>query len=818
MDSSFPDTSYTESELAADKILGTWNATDSDGTVTSFVITNAATLSSEFGGLNFSDYFETVTDTGSKKISVKLKDVLTTTQLQTLKDSLTTTETGEITLTVKAIDDKGAETSQNIIVQIIGETPGNANNPTIFTIENQTGFVKEITEASLATSGVLGVIKISDADSINDIINDTDADVTLVSNKSGFAATLSASDYNIVPLIQNGNEWSYRVELTAAGITKVTGANGLALNENLELKIKPKVTDSKNNPATEQELTFRIIGDNNGNSTPDNPTKFFIKQGGVWSDTTFNQTISETALPTNMINGQTYTLGEIKVEDVDSLDNITSNLTLTYSSGLSLSLTNNTHYKLEPDNSSFPTTSKTYKILLTKMGVDALIAQNAFNNGQSVEFKLSVTATDINNGTTITSPTKDYTFKITGDGIPNYAPIADSHEFNQISEDDVFNFDSLDGLGKAYDPDAGDTITYSLFSGSIDVVADSGSTVPAAKLTIIKNALSAPGALIITPNDGIINISTNAKNIIGQQLNDNENIAIKFKYIATDNHGLASDPADITIRIEGENENVAPTAANVSKTFWEDETMDIQLLGNDTDGHIDQYILDINSITVKKENGSNASADVITAVKNMIQDQLSDIQNSGQFTLDNNYFESKLGHNQSYEILFNYRVKDDDGATSTAQPSAKAEILIKGKSAHQINPDELWMSEHDQAGWNVLQNDVIDPNLQHSYTAFFNMNSPITLTIDRNNGQLITKTLTASVWNNFIGAGNDGISVNADALTNYVKNTYNIDIGINSEGYADQVRFNMGYDVKDDITQELLGSSSISVFIDGTEY
>ncbi|WP_299474577.1 Ig-like domain-containing protein [uncultured Roseibium sp.] len=253
-----------------------------------------------------------------------------------------------------------------------------------------------------------------------------------------------------------------------------------------------------------------------------------------------------------------------------------------------------------------------------------------------------------------------------------------------VSADDSYTVDE-DGLlsGQnllANDTDAdGDGLTVASVNGS---AASVGSQI-----------MLESGALLTVNADGTFSYDQNGAY---DYLGDEESAEETFTYVATDGEG-SSEPATVTITIEGSHDNTAPVSADDSYTVDEDGLLSGQnLLANDTDA-------DGDALTVASVNGSAASVGSQIVLES---GALLTVNADGTFSYDQNGAYDYLGDEESAEETFTYVATDGEGNSEPATVT----ISIEGShdNTAPVSADDSYTVDEDGmlTGRNLLANDT----------------------------------------------------------------------------------------------------------------
>jgi VCBS repeat-containing protein len=196
------------------------------------------------------------------------------------------------------------------------------------------------------------------------------------------------------------------------------------------------------------------------------------------------------------------------------------------------------------------------------------------------------------------------------------------------------------------------------------------------------------GALLTVNADGTFGYDPNGQFEflgVGQTATDS------FSYMASDPHGLSSNPATATIAITGVND--LPVAVEDANTTDEDHAVAGNLLANDTD--VDTG----DTRTVISVNGQEAN--VGTTVR-LDSGALLKVNADGGYTYDPNGQFEFLGAGETRTDTFTYRASDSHGASSDpatvsvtitgmddAPASLKVAVIGKSKSAAEDTAKQL---------------------------------------------------------------------------------------------------------------------------------
>ncbi|MET1411233.1 Ig-like domain-containing protein [Roseibium sp. HPY-6] len=201
------------------------------------------------------------------------------------------------------------------------------------------------------------------------------------------------------------------------------------------------------------------------------------------------------------------------------------------------------------------------------------------------------------------------------------------------------------------------------------------------------------GALLTVNADGTFSYDQNGAY---DYLGDEESAEETFTYVATDGEGN-SEPATVTITIEGSHDNTAPVSADESYTVDEDGMLTGQnLLANDTDA-------DGDGLTVASVNGSAASVGSQIVLES---GALLTVNADGTFSYDQNGAFDYLGDEESAEETFTYVATDGEGNSEPATVT----ITIEGShdNTAPVSADDSYTVDEDGllTGQNLLANDT----------------------------------------------------------------------------------------------------------------
>ena len=249
------------------------------------------------------------------------------------------------------------------------------------------------------------------------------------------------------------------------------------------------------------------------------------------------------------------------------------------------------------------------------------------NDNESEEVLFNYIATD-ERGTS----SNQATLAITINGKTEPAPVVNNEPTANeitlsITEDEIAESILFDGV----DPDAGDTLTYTITS------------LPS-KGSVLNNG---DGTFTYDPETNF------------ESLNDNESESVVFTYIANDNSKAESAETNIIVTINGVNDS--PVASSQSFSTEEDVIYNGQLLPA-TDLDSDQLTYSLVS-TNETQKG--------TLILN----------ENGSFSYDPGTDFLELNDNESEEVLFNYIATDERGTSSN---QATLAITVNGKTEPAI--------------------------------------------------------------------------------------------------------------------------------------
>ncbi|MBG6166368.1 putative neuraminidase, partial [Labrenzia sp. EL_195] len=201
------------------------------------------------------------------------------------------------------------------------------------------------------------------------------------------------------------------------------------------------------------------------------------------------------------------------------------------------------------------------------------------------------------------------------------------------------------------------------------------------------------GALLTVNADGTFSYDQNGA---FDHLDDEETATETFSYVASDGEGN-SEPATVTITIEGSHDNTAPVSADDSYTVGEDGLLSGQnLLANDTDA-------DGEGLSVASVNGSSASVG-----SQIVLDSgaLLTVNADGTFSYDQNGAFDHLGDEETATETFSYVASDGEGNSEPATVT----ITIEGShdNTAPVSADDSYTVGEDGllSGQNLLANDT----------------------------------------------------------------------------------------------------------------
>ncbi|WP_282046081.1 Ig-like domain-containing protein [Roseibium album] len=201
------------------------------------------------------------------------------------------------------------------------------------------------------------------------------------------------------------------------------------------------------------------------------------------------------------------------------------------------------------------------------------------------------------------------------------------------------------------------------------------------------------GALLTVNADGTFSYDQNGA---FDHLGDEETATETFSYVASDGEGN-SEPATVTITIEGSHDNTAPVSADDSYTVGEDGLLSGQnLLANDTDA-------DGDGLSVASVNGSSASVG-----SQIVLDSgaLLTVNADGTFSYDQNGAFDHLGDEETATETFSYVASDGEGNSEPATVT----ITIEGShdNTAPVSVDDSYSVGEDGllSGQNLLANDT----------------------------------------------------------------------------------------------------------------
>jgi gliding motility-associated-like protein len=160
------------------------------------------------------------------------------------------------------------------------------------------------------------------------------------------------------------------------------------------------------------------------------------------------------------------------------------------------------------------------------------------------------------------------------------------------------------------------------------------------------------------------------------------------RYTVTDNEGLVSDPATITVTVNTVND--APVATADARTVNEDNTAVINLLANDVDvdGSLVASSVDVDPVTAGKQSSVSVTGGIFAV----------DASGVMTFTPNANFYGSATA---------SYTVDDNAGATSNA---ATITITITGVNDSPVAANDIESTPQNvPASFNILTNDA-DPD------------------------------------------------------------------------------------------------------------
>ncbi|CTQ64764.1 Ig-like domain-containing protein [Roseibium album] len=201
------------------------------------------------------------------------------------------------------------------------------------------------------------------------------------------------------------------------------------------------------------------------------------------------------------------------------------------------------------------------------------------------------------------------------------------------------------------------------------------------------------GALLTVNADGTFSYDQNGA---FDHLDDEETATETFSYVASDGEGN-SEPATVTITIEGSHDNTAPVSVDDSYTVGEDGLLSGQnLLANDTDA-------DGDGLSVASVNGSSASVG-----SQIVLDSgaLLTVNADGTFDYDQNGAFDHLGDEETATETFSYVASDGEGNSEPATVT----ITIEGShdNTAPVSVDDSYTVGEDGllSGQNLLANDT----------------------------------------------------------------------------------------------------------------
>ncbi|MBG6172433.1 VCBS repeat-containing protein [Labrenzia sp. EL_208] len=201
------------------------------------------------------------------------------------------------------------------------------------------------------------------------------------------------------------------------------------------------------------------------------------------------------------------------------------------------------------------------------------------------------------------------------------------------------------------------------------------------------------GALLTVNADGTFSYDQNGA---FDHLGDEETATETFSYVASDGEGN-SEPATVTITIEGSHDNTAPVSVDDSYTVGEDGLLSGQnLLANDTDA-------DGDGLSVASVNGSSASVG-----SQIVLDSgaLLTVNADGTFSYDQNGAFDHLGDEETATETFSYVASDGEGNSEPATVT----ITIEGShdNTAPVSVDDSYTVGEDGliSGENLLANDT----------------------------------------------------------------------------------------------------------------
>jgi len=256
----------------------------------------------------------------------------------------------------------------------------------------------------------------------------------------------------------------------------------------------------------------------------------------------------------------------------------------------------------------------------------------------------------------------------------NTAPDADNDAYT-VGEDGLLTGENL----LANDTDAdGDALSVASVNGS------SGS--------VGSEIVLESGALLTVNADGTFSYDQNGAY---DHLGDEETATETFTYVASDGEGN-SEPATVTITIEGSHDNTAPVSADDGYTVDEDGLLTGEnLLANDTDA-------DGDALSVASVNGSSASVGSEIVLES---GALLTVNADGTFSYDQNGAFDHLGDEETATETFTYVASDGAGNSEPATVT----ITIEGSqdnSAPDAVDDAFSVAESGTISANLFSNDT----------------------------------------------------------------------------------------------------------------
>uniref|UniRef100_UPI00273E7F29 Ig-like domain-containing protein n=1 Tax=Roseibium sp. MMSF_3412 TaxID=3046712 RepID=UPI00273E7F29 len=285
--------------------------------------------------------------------------------------------------------------------------------------------------------------------------------------------------------------------------------------------------------------------------------------------------------------------------------------------------------------------------------------------------------------------TETFTY-VASDGAGNSEPatvtitIEGSHDNTApVSADDGYTVDE-DGLLTGENLLANDT---DADGDALSIASVNGSSASVGSQIVLES-----GALLTVNADGTFSYDQNGA---FDDLGDEETATETFTYVTSDGAGN-SEPATVTITIEGSHDNTAPVSADDGYTVDEDGLLTGEnLLANDTDA-------DGDALSIASVNGSSASVGSQIVLES---GALLTVNADGTFSYDQNGAFDQLGDEETATETFTYVASDGAGNSEPATVTITIEGSHDNRSPDAVD-DAFSVAESGSISANLFSNDT----------------------------------------------------------------------------------------------------------------